>query len=273
MWMCGVFLGLPSASGHLYAVGLSRLAGAGRKNVLVMNLEDLCCHFIVVEQRWCIGEGLRPTGRIWLLPLQWIAGTKCSRALQYRDKAADRSPSWSFWTAWMTRSFCKEETAVTECRLLQLSIAYACVQTHAWRHMWGRHELKHSITCAQSLTPHIIHGHLNLKHACQHPFLILLLLSQGSLHSACAPCPRTGGWRTLQRWSAHLDFALAVATEDLCSPWIPWPQEGADAQNTTLLCYIQSGQSEGKEQQIVARDFLLLHHYFLSKDDLKTLYG
>lgn len=42
------------------------------------------------------------------------------------------------------------------------------MQSHAWRHMWGRHELKHSVTCAQSLTPRIIHGHLNLKHACQH---------------------------------------------------------------------------------------------------------
>lgn len=42
-----------------------------------------------------------------MLLLQWMAGTKCSSALQYRDRAADLSPSWSFWTAFRTRSFCK----------------------------------------------------------------------------------------------------------------------------------------------------------------------
>ena len=84
------------------------------------------------------------------------------------------------------------------------------------------------------------------------PFL-LSPLSLGSLRSACAPNPQRGGWRTLQRWSGHLDFSPAAATEGLCSPWIPWPREGADAQNTTLLCYTRStGQSEGKGQQIVA---------------------
>lgn len=130
---------------------------------------------------------------------------------------------------------------------------HMCSVTHTTHYSWSsKHE-----TCIPA------HNSLVLS--------ILLLLSRGSLHSACAPSPQTGGWRTLQRWSGHLDFSLAVATEDLCSPWIPWPQEGADAQNTTLLCYTQSGQPEEKEQQIVARDFLLLHHYFLSKDDLKTL--
>ena len=122
---------------------------------------------------------------------------------------------------------------------------------------------------------HIIHGRLEETHTCQRtlPFLPLLLpLSLGSPRSACAPNPQKGGGRTLQRWSGHLDFSPEAAVEGLGSPWIPWPREGADAQNTTLLCYTQStGQSKGKGQQIVARDPLVSHQYFLSKDDLKTL--
>lgn len=98
--------------------------------------------------------------RIWdcLLLLQWIAGTKCSMELQYRERAMDLSPSWSFWMACRTSSFWKEGTGINKCKLLQLSIAYVCVQSHAWRHMWVRHEHKRTNTCVRVLShSHTIH--------------------------------------------------------------------------------------------------------------------
>lgn len=115
-----------------------------------------------------------------------------------------------------------------------------CIQSHAWQHMWGRHEPPNM--CAQVLSQsyaYYLWSSTVDTHACtslSSYLRILLPLSLGSLHLACAPNPQKGEWKTLQRWSGHLDFSLAAAKEGLCSLWILWPQEGADAQNTTLLC-------------------------------------
>lgn len=136
----------------------------------------------------------------------------------------------------------------------------------------------HACNCLVNHTLHIILSHQEDTHACLHIFpwirLIPLLLSLGSLRSAYAPNPQMGEWRIQQRWSWHLDFYLAGVGEGLCSSWTPWPQVGADAQNTTLLFYIQSTeQSERKRQQHVGRDLLVSHHnfFFFSKDDLKAV--
>lgn len=165
---------------------------------------------------------------------------------------------------------------ISECKRLRLSDAYACMQGHTWRHVgqaW-RQTFNQMCTCAQS----IMHSLFTViysthAHASTYFTLVFLPLSLGSLRLACAPNPQRDGWRTLQRWSGHLDFSLAAATEGPCSFWTPWPRVGAHAQNTTLLCCTQStGQAKGKGQQIVAKDLLVSHHYLLSKDDLKPLH-
>lgn len=132
----------------------------------------------------------------------------------------------------------------------------------------------HACNCLVNHTLHIILSHQEDTHACLHIFLwillIPLLLSLGSLRSAYAPSPQTGEWRIQQRWSWHLDSYLAAVGEGLCSSWTPWLQVGADAQNTTLLFYIQS--TEQSERSSLLPETFLFHtttFFFLQKMTLK----
>lgn len=168
MWMEGVFSGLPSAWGHLYVVGLSRLGRAERRHVLVLHLVSLLCRFIVVEQRRCIVEGLKPqTGYEsgCCSYSEWrgqSAQGHCSKETERRSSPLPGPSERPAGPALSDKR--KQELASLNADLLQLFIAYACVQSHMWTHMWGRLTLTltrqaHVYICSVNHT-RIIHGHL-----------------------------------------------------------------------------------------------------------------
>lgn len=268
MGMCGLFLGLPSASGHLYAVGLSRLVEAEGRHVLLTLLEGLRCHFIVVKQRRCIGEGLRPQDMRVLVALTVDSWYKMLKGTAVQRQGCGPFPLLVLLNGLndevlLKRGNCRHWMQIAATLHCLCMHADSCVKAHvgqAWAQTFNH-------MCSVTHTTH--YSWSSKPETCMpaHSPLVSDSLTAFTRLSALGMCSKsTNGWvknsAKVIRASGFLSSSRnrrSLQSLDTLAPGGSW----CTKHDLIMLHSIRT--IRGKRTADCCQGFLLLHHYFFIK--------